>query len=361
MSPRRLISILSVCVLASASVVAAQPTKGAKKDVKKAAKGPMAPAKGSAAGTPTPADPSAAPAAGSGNGSGEAVQMTEDAPPKDMNGTDENPDAPRDVGGEAKVVAVAPAMTRAPGYPVEEALRPLTLPQSLSEISISPHFQASPYAGSDALRARYGITPQVQLGFTYVMYGVFEDPTTMKQKFHAGKAAGLDVTVVLQRWLAVRGGVASYFDPLAFGLQLGAPIKFTFGDKVAIGGLDDLLSIRISKFAPTFYSEQQNAAAAASLMSHTEQSRGHLRFSGYGIYQYATKTALIGRIGLDDDLGTGGGGSAGTSSTSPTTMFVRAGLSLTPRKSVDVGGSVGFDDLAHAGSFGLALSLAVRI
>ena len=63
--------------------------------------------------------------------------MTEDAPPADMNGTDENPDAPQDVDERRPTAVVAPADEAARrGYPIEEALRPITLPQNMSEVSI---------------------------------------------------------------------------------------------------------------------------------------------------------------------------------------------------------------------------------
>ena len=51
-------------------------------------------------------------------------------------------------------------------------MRPITLPQNMSEVAIGPHAQVSTRpAGTDALRARYGITRQVQLGLTYVLGG----------------------------------------------------------------------------------------------------------------------------------------------------------------------------------------------
>lgn len=342
MSHGRLISVLSAVVVASGSLVAAAPNKGAPT--------PVAPAKDEPAGS---AD---------ATGAGSAVDMPEDAPPADMNGTDENPDAPRDI-TKPTVTATAPAPTRPSGYPIEEALRPITLPQNMSEVSISPHANVSPYFGSDALRARYGITSRVQLGLTYVLGGIYHDPTTssMKLGFHPGKAVGVDVTVLLQNWLAVRVGVPVYVDPVAVGLQLGAPMKFTFGDKFALGGLDDLLNIKISKFAPSFYSEYENAVYAAAQDNNTETPNGHLRFSAYGIYNYTQKVAIIARAGLDTMLSSGSSGGAGATSSSSTATFLRGGVDYTPRKYLDLGVSLGFDDLAHAGSFTPTGYLALRI
>jgi len=116
----------------------------------------------------------------------------------------------------------------------------------------------SRFASSMALRARYGITSKVQLGLTYMLGGLFDDPATPTSSsvaLHSGKAVGLDVTVMLQDWIGVQLGVPVYISPLAISIAVGAPIKFTFADKFAIGGLDDLLNIRVKKFAPSFYKQ----------------------------------------------------------------------------------------------------------
>ncbi len=364
---RRLLSLLSVCVVASATVVSAAP----KKDAKKPAKGAMAPAKdagsGSGSGSAAGGAAGGGSGSGSGGGSGDAVQMTEDAPPADMNGVDENPDAPR--GSETtKVVVAVPQPMRKTEYPIEEALRPITLPQNMSEVSIDPHAQvgdgsAVEYAGTSSLRARYGITNEIQIGLTYVFGGIYDDPNTLGKDygFHPGKAVGLDVTYMLQKWVGVKVGVPVYVQPVAVSIAIGVPMKFQLSDKVALGGMDDLLNIKVSKFAPSFYSEQANAIAVQNQTTTTQQSDGHLRLSAYGIYQYHPDTAIVGRFGIDTDFGAGGGTMAGTSSSGGTATFLRGGVDYTPRRYFDIGGSLGFDDLGHIGSFGPALYVAVRI
>src|SRR5260221_7462956 len=137
-----------------------------------------------------------------------------------MNGTDENPDNPHALTNEVKPEGPVLAPTKPTGYPIEEALRPITLPANMSEVSIAPHFQVSPYAGSDAIHARYGITKQVQIGLTYLFAGIYDrhqvDPgLTKSYGLHTGKAFGIDVTVLLQNWLAVKVGVPVYIDPVA--------------------------------------------------------------------------------------------------------------------------------------------------
>jgi len=366
MSLRRLITsitILGATVVATASLVAAAPSK--KKPAKPAT--PVAPAKDpAAAGGAGGTGSGSAGAGGSGDNSGSAVQPIEDTPPSDMNGVEENPDNPHALTNQEPKAAVAPVAKKTTGYPIQEVLRPLTLPQNMSEVSIAPHLQASPFFASDAIHARYGITSQVQLGLTYLYFGAYDSHVVdaaqpSKTKFHSGKAFGIDVTILLQNWLAVRVGVPVYISPGAFGLQIGAPIKFVFADKFALGGLDDLLSIRLSKFAPSLTNEELNAIASHNETTGTEQSNGHLRFSFYGEYQHDDRLAFIGRIGIDSDLGASGGSAPGANGAAGTQTFIRAGLQYSPRHYFDIGGNIGWDDLATLGSFGPQLFLALRI
>lgn len=383
MSTRRVVSVLGVCLVASATWVAAAPKKKG---------GTVAPAKdGSGSGSGTGSSAASGSATGSGgktaprpkvdpssttigadatgSGAGSAVQMTEDAPPSDINGTDENPDAPR--GTSDGVSATVTVKKRAPAvYPIEEVLRPITLTEGLTEVSLAPHFEVADdarlgYAGGDALRARFGITDKIQVGLTYGFAGIFHQPVTQTMGkaigFHAGKAVGPDVTVQLQPWVGVRLGVPVYVQPLAVSLALGAPLKFVLGDKLAIGGMDDLLNIKISKFAPSFYSEFDNAMAATTVSTNTAQTPVRLRLSAFAIYQQDKQLALIGRFGTDTAFSSGGGGTPGTASGGGTVTFVRAGLQYALKKYLDLGGTLGFDDLAHAGTFGFAGILNVRI
>jgi hypothetical protein len=343
MSLRRFVSVSSVVVIATGAALA-QPKKGDK------APAPAAPPAGSAAPTG-----SAAPAEGS------AVQPIEDSPPADMEGRDENPDAPR--GGEDKPqVVTAPTEPKTTGYPIELAQRPITLVANMAEVAIDPHIRVgAPVSGTTALRARYGITRQVQLGLTYVIGGLYGEPpgSDMDYKFHPGKAGGLDVTVLVTNWAAVRVGVPVYLDPFALSLAVGAPMKFHIGDKVAIGGLDDLLNITIKEFAPSFYQETLNAAAADRQMTGSAQSRGTLRLSAFGIYQHKPNLAIIGRAALEfDDFAT----NRGANGYGGATTSIHGGVSFSPKRFLDVGGTLGFDDLSQMpDSFTLSGFLAVRI
>jgi len=347
MSVRRVVSVLSVCLVASVTVVVAQPKKNDPK-------APVAPAKDAA--------PPAGSAAGSGSGAaeGSAVEMVED-PPADMDGINENPDAPKTGDGSDAPLVVVPDKKKTVGYPMEEALRPITLPANMSEISLGIAAPLDPFVPTAVLRARYGITRQVQLGLTYVVASVYDDPGTMgtmKSTIHPGKAVGLDVTILAQDWIGVRVGVPVYIDPVAIGLQLGAPMRFRFLDgKLALGGLDDLLSIKLYRFAPSLTTEVINASAAAKFDSNSIQSKGAFRVSAYAVYQQSPQLALIvrGGVNLEDFSGTrsdSGGGS---------TTFIRAGIQYSAKKFLDVGFSIGWEDLSQLGAFAPNAYLQFRI
>jgi hypothetical protein len=365
MSIRRVVSLLSVGLVASATFVAAAPKKG-KVAPAKDAKGSGS-ATGSGSGSSTTSSTTVGADATAGAGS--SVQMTEDAPPKDMNGTDENPDAPRD--SRAPVGVTAKATPREPGYPMEEVLRPITLPQGMFEVSLAPHFEVSDparygFSGSEVLRARYGITPKIQVGLTYVVGAGYHDPDpggTMSLGYHEGKAVGLDVTYLLLNWVGVRLGIPFYLSPVAASLQIGAPLKFVFGDKFAIGGMDDLLNIKLAKFAPSFYYEYDNAQAAQAIQSMVNpvEPAGYLRLTVFGIYQVDKQLAILGRFGLQYALGGNGASTAGAGQPSASTAFVRAGVEYTLKKYLDLGGTLGFDDLSQGGSFGPQFFVAFRI
>jgi hypothetical protein len=373
MSLRRVASVLTVALVAStATFVAAAPKGAAKKaPAKKAPTGPVAPAKEpTGSGSGGASGDSGGSASGSGAGSadtgatgGSAVEMSEDPAPADMEGTNENPDAPRVGDEQTRVVpVVTPDKPKRSGYPTEEVFRPITLPENMSEVSVDLHTAVSPFTAAGVIRARYGITRQVQLGLTYLAGGIYNDSKfgaslTDKTKFHAGKAVGLDVTVLVQNWLGLRVGVPVYVDPIAVGLTLGAPFKFTFFDKLSISGLDDLVNIKLTKFMPNFYYQSTNAAYAAAYDSHTAQQAGYLNFAFTATYQNDARTAFLLHAGvrLDDFSSTktdAGGGS---------TTFLRVGIERTVKQFFDVGGSLGFDDLAHGGTFGPQVYAAVRI
>jgi hypothetical protein len=379
MLPRSLLSVLTVgtlgLALAAGSAVGA-PSKKPAPAAKKKPSGPLAPAKDAPTATPatpakpaappiadpggplpgpttTPTTPSTTPPATGGTGGGAVVEMSEDnTPPADVNGTDENPDAPR-IPDEDGGPAVPAKAARPAGYPVEEIYRPLTLPRNMSEVALSPHLTVNPLNSNAELRARYGVTRQWQLGLTYDIGGVYKKPTpTGKTGFNAGKAVGPDVTVLVQNFIAIKVGLPIYLDPVAVGLTLAAPIKFTFFDKLAIGGLDDLLEIRLHKFMPSFGSQLENDVNAGYIANNTVTSKGALRFSGYVTYQYEPRLALFGRLSVINR----------NFDSIQNDVLLVGGLQYSPRRYVDVGASVGWQDLTvPSQTFGLNLFAALRI
>jgi hypothetical protein len=370
----RVLFIVSACVIASAGIVTGAPAKGTAP-----AKGSGSSGSASGSGSATATGSGSGSAAGSGSGSaagagsgsanaGSAVQMTEDTPPADMNGVDENPDAPRGVGTEDQVVKVAPP-PKPTGYPVEEVLRPITLPKFMLEIRLDPQLEAGggtalPFEMTTTLRARFGITDKIQVGLAYNLAAVYADPTTMTRSYSLqyGRTLEVNATYLIQDWIGVRLGVPMYLNPAAVGLSLGAPIKFKlFGGKLALGGLDDLLEFALGDFPPLVYNEDYNAIAANTLAtSNTSQASGVLRISVYAAYQLQREIAIIARLGEQDFLG-GPSGGAGAGNDNSAATFLFGSVQWTPRPNIDVGATLGFYDLSQAGSFGPSAFVALRI
>jgi len=285
---------------------------------------------------------------------GQEVELEEDPPPEDMEGTAENPDAPRLVGQEAPAdTGEAPAPKRT-GYPIEEVLRPITLPAVTSEVSLEVRSTFDPVDSELGLRARYGITRQWQVGLRYLIGGYYDDDPIMDDSaaFNTGKAFGVDVSYLIFDWLAAKITLPFYVDPFAMGVTVGAPMKFNFGDKFALVALDDFLDIRIVDFVPSLVSEAQNEASVGLVESNTTTAKGNLHLRVGGIYQVSPQMAVRGNLVQtfadfgDDDNPTG----------------IEGMVQYSPMKDLDVLGRLGFDRLDEASeSFGLLIAAAYRI
>jgi len=94
-------------------------------------------------------------------------------------------------------------------------------------------------------------------------------------------------------------------------------------------------------------------------MINTIKSNGELRVSLYGMYQYERDIVIIARIGVQAENFTSGKDDACASEC--LTTYLHAGFRYTPRRYLDLGLSIGFDDLAHGGTFEPAGFLAFRI
>ncbi|HTJ44488.1 MAG TPA: hypothetical protein VL463_20430 [Kofleriaceae bacterium] len=309
---------------------------------------------------PLPGDePAAGSGAGSGSGSaGAAVEMTDDDKPSDdPSGTKENPSAPHVGDDDAPVgVGTSAPPPRMTGYPIEEVLRPITLPQNTSEVALDLRTAVDHADAEAVLRARYGITRQWQIGLVYNIGGVFSDAQPMpKNKFNTGKVAALEGAYLLTDWAAVKVRVPIYMQPFAMGISLGAPMKFRFGDKFAITAFDTVVDITTyNKFFPDLFSEAHNRAQVVEAMNNTVRRDGNLRFVGTAEYQVNPKTALLGSLGaVMADFGQNNQSAA---------YLLEGVLQWSPSPKLDLAGRLGFDSLADASStFGIRLTAAWRI
>jgi hypothetical protein len=305
-----------------------------------------------------PAPPPAGDKAGSGDG--QSVQMEEDdTPPSDMEGTSENPDAPK-LGDETTTVGPAAPKAVRTGYPIEEVLRPITLPAVTSEVGVDLRSTFSSIDTNVGIHARYGITRQWQLGVRYGVGGIFDSPVTAaaETKFNTGKALGLDVTYLVFDWLAAQVTVPVYIKPYAMALELGAPMKFRFGDKLAIVALDDIVDIRLTKFIPSLTDERVNAAGAAAVESGTTTTKANIHFRGGVEYQVSPQLAVKGDF--VQTVPTAKSQDAFAPSSDPFGLEVLGQYSPSPK--MDLIGRMGIDDFTSTKStFGLLFAVQYRI
>jgi hypothetical protein len=295
---------------------------------------------------------------GGGGSAGAAVEMTDDnTPSNDPTGTKENPNAPHTGDDDAPptVVGTAPA-PRVTGYPVQEVLRPITLPQGMSEVALDLRtaFDHADFEG--ILRARYGITRQVQIGVLYDIGGVYSDAAPMPtNKLSTGKAAAIDGQYLLTDWVALHLRVPFYMQPFAMAVTLGAPMKFRFTDRFAVYALDNVVDITtVNKFAPDINDEANNRVAAQISTTNPVRYDGNLRFIGSAVYQLDDKTALFGTIGVAFP----NFGHSGTTAQYPLEGVVQ----WSPSPKLDLAGRLGVDSLGDATStFALRVTAAFRI
>lgn len=364
-----LIVALGLCAVPDRSEAAPANGAVAPKPAKKPAGGAAKPAKDpdddddaarKPAATPAPAaapgkaGTAGAPVTGAADPAGAAAPATtpvpEDLPPSDMEGTDENPEAPFDYDAPrpdpTPVVKARPA-----GYPVEEVMRPLTLPRFMTEVALDTRVTFNPFINGSALRADFGVTPEVQVGLVYNIGGIYED-ASRSTAFNTGKAVAITGAYKIKEWLSASLAVPMYLDPFAASVTLGAPMKFRFADRYALIIAEDVVDIRITEFVPSLTSEAENEINAGYIDTNTRTSEGTFRFSGAGVYQYKPDLAITARLVVSirdfdsKDLG----------------YLLKVGAQKAVRKNLDVQAVLGFDDLGNADeTFGLQLGAAFRI
>lgn len=335
-----LLAGLGVAAAPSLSLAApAKKAKPAKDPADEDAPPPPAPAPASTPTAAAPATPAPAP------------PPPADTKPRDMEGTDENPTLPAEFDAPPPIVDRVTKKPAPTGYPIAEVARPLTLHRFQTELGLDTRNVVSPFVNGFTLRGRFGITPKVQVALAYNIGGIYDDgggSTT----FNTGKAVALGATVALQSWLAASISIPMYLEPFAASVTLGAPMKFRFGDRIAMVLAEDVIDVRLTEFVPSLSDEAANEAQAARIGTNTTTSKGNLRFGGAAFYQYKPDLAFMGRLAISFidfksiDIG----------------YFLKAGAQLTVRKNLDVAALLGFDDLEEADkTLGLTLSAQIRL
>lgn len=290
---------------------------------------------------------------------GDEVELGEDPIPEegdfsdDPSGMEENPGDPVTGMGEPapeptddkKPVAQAPAE-----YPIERALRPLTLPERMTEITFALPNTFNPYVQNSVLGAHHGITDQIEAGLRYGTGTLFDG------EFFAGKAFALDVQYKVFEWLSGQLSLPFLVDPFAMAVTLGAPVRFTFGRKLAVVGGADLLTFKITRFIPSVENAALNDALVAADEVNTNLPEGELNLNGGVIYQHKPNIALDARIGLRHAF------ESESDQTERDALLFDVGVLYSTSNKVDVGARAGFLDLNNADStFGISLLAALRI
>lgn len=268
----------------------------------------------------------------------------------DGTGAEENPGAPRILGEDN-----APKQTKAKPaepteYPLELSQRPLTLYAGMSEVSLelATNPAADSFTAYGSLRASYGITREIQLSLGYGAGAL------VGSNFVTGKTVGVDARYSIFPWLSGQLAVPFLLDPVAFGVTLGAPMKFRF-DKFALFIGEDLVTIKGHRFIPYVDNAALTDAAVAIDKVGTQNHDAELSFIGGVIYQIKPNLAFTGRIGVVQRINAPG-------STNASSMPISGELTWSKSNKLDAGARLFIDDLSEVGNtFGLAVFAALRI
>jgi hypothetical protein len=220
----------------------------------------------------------------------------------------------------------------------------------MTEVALDTRLTFNPAVNGSALRARFGVTPKVQVGLVYNIGGVYDDGSG--SAFNTGKAVALQGTYQIRKWVAAQITTPMYLEPFAASLTLGAPMKFRFGEKYALVLAEDVIDIRLTEFVPSLTSEAANEVNVTYVDTNTRTIEGNFRFQGTGVFQYKPDLAFTARLAItiiDFDSQSLG-------------YLLRVGAQKTFLKSLDLTATMGFDDLGDADeTFGLAIGAAYRI
>jgi hypothetical protein len=263
-------------------------------------------------------------------------------------GAEENPKAPVTEFDEPVEVEAKVAGPAAPAeYPIERALRPITLPYRMTEITIDAPNSFNPYVQSGLLGARHGITNEIQVGLRYGTGTLYDG------EYFAGKAFSIDGEYQVFDWLAAQLSLPMLVDPYAAGVTVGAPMKFTILGRLRFDLLRDLLTFKLSRFAPSVVDAAYNDRQVQADEVNSVIDNGEINVNVGATWQLQPIMALEARFGVK-------GRDFEFQSDSPTAFDL--GLIYSSSNKIDIGGRLGFADLNDTDtSFGLWLLAALRI
>ena len=234
-------------------------------------------------------------------------------------------------------------------FPQQHNLRPLTMPERMSEVSLDLRFMVEPTVDL-WVRGRYGVTQDIEIGVTY---GAFAWYLEGSSEFESGKAASFDAAyTVFPELLAVTASLAFNGDPFATAVAFGAPFRFLIGERVALYGGQDVLRVQLSGFAAEPADPVRNIAQSQlAAQTGVDGTRGEVNLIGGALFQHSRNLALYAEAGVEFvDF---------RAADAPAPLFV--GATWSPGALTDVGARVGFrrpDDPGNSAT--LQLHIATR-
>ncbi len=245
-------------------------------------------------------------------------------------GGDENPDqAPAYAFADRTKEKTKEKVEAPTGYPLRTIDRPINLPGGMSELFVAADVNVDPFAIGGQIEGKYGITDEVQIGLAYGL-GTFSD-----SKFSTGKAVALEGQYLFTDYIAGQLAIPVYLDPLAVGLVLGAPMKFTFFDSFSLVLGRDLLGFRLHQFLPSVGDARLNDKDVANLDDGTIIPLWTAKASLTAIYQHSEDLSLDAEFGQQFD-----------DSERAKTTLLNVGVLYAKSQKFDLGARLGASDLA---------------
>lgn len=232
------------------------------------------------------------------------------------------------------------------GYPQRIINRPLNLPGGMSQAQLRVPVNFDPLVASGVIRGDYGITSQYQIGLEYGL------GTYTSDGFATGKALALEGRYLIADWVAAQVRLPVYLDPFAAGLTLGAPMQFTFFDKMRFVFGQDLVSFKLAKFVPNVANAAENDGLIAKDKIGELVPDGEINISMTVVYQMDDTMTIDTQFGMR----------AVDFSTDDAPVYLYSGIRYSPSNKLDFGARIGFGRLDDAlETLGVDLFAAIRI